>query len=178
MIILVDMDGVIADFETGLLNRFKETHPDKQYVPLEKRTNFYVDEDYPEEMRNLLREIYRGKGFYFSLPPVPGSLEVLTELQSQEEVFICTSPLSIYEHCVPEKYQWVDHYLGKSWVRRLILTKDKTVVRGDILIDDRPEVTGITSPSWEHVLYSQPYNQQVSSKRRLTWQDWREVLKC
>jgi len=139
---------------------------------------FYAEEDYPNDLQDLLREIYRGKGFYFSLPPIPGSLEALAELQSQHGVFICTSPLSIYENCVLEKYQWVDYYLGKKWVRKLILAKDKTVVRGDILIDDRPEVTGVVTPVWEHVLFDQPYNRNVRDKRRITWDSWRQTLKC
>ena len=39
-----------------------------------------------------------------------------------------------------EKYQWVEKYLGKSAVSQLMLTKDKTIVHGDILIDDKPMI--------------------------------------
>jgi hypothetical protein len=46
-IILIDMDGVIADFELEILNRFKRRYPDKKHVPLEERTqSFYVQEEY------------------------------------------------------------------------------------------------------------------------------------
>ena len=33
MRILIDMDGVIADFEGEFLRRWKETHPDKEFIP-------------------------------------------------------------------------------------------------------------------------------------------------
>lgn len=110
-------------------------------------------------------------------PPIEGGLEALCALASQGQmVFICTSPLSQYDPCVLEKYQWVDRHLGKDWVRRVILTPDKTMVKSDFLIDDKPEITSVATPSWEHILYTQPYNQQITSKRRLTWQNWRAVL--
>jgi hypothetical protein len=41
---------------------------------------------------------------------------------------------------------------------------------------DRPDVRGTHTPSWEHILYTQPYNQHIKSKRRLTWESFRNVL--
>ena len=32
--------------------------------------------------------------------------------------------------------------MGKDWCSRLILTKDKTIVAGDLLFDDKPKITG------------------------------------
>ena len=61
-------------------------------------------------------------------------------------------------------------------IDRIILTRYKTLVVGDILIDDRPELTGIKSPTWEHVLFDQPYNKAVTGKRRLNWQNYQKVL--
>lgn len=104
-------------------------------------------------------------------------LEALTEMsEKSKEVFICTNPLSKYENCVLEKYRWVDDHLGKEWIKRIIVTKDKTIIRGDILIDDKPEIKGVETLSWEHIIFTQPYNLSVNSKRRLTWQNWKSVL--
>jgi 5'-nucleotidase len=77
---------------------------------------------------------------------------------------------------VLEKYEWVDQHLGLAWVDRIVLTRDKTLVNGDILIDDRPQIEGAAKPTWEHVLYDQPYNRSETGKRRLTWANWRTVL--
>jgi len=38
--------------------------------------------------------------------------------------------------------EWVKQHLGESAVRRMILTHDKTMVNGDLLIDDRPSIKG------------------------------------
>lgn len=177
MIILVDMDDVIADFNKGFLDKWKEKYPDKPYVPLEEITTFHFEESYPEELRPLIKDIYRAPGFIKSLEPMEGGLEALKELEKLvDNVFICTSPLKSYTNCVLEKYEWVDMYLGKEWVNKIVLTRDKTLVNGDILIDDNPKIKGALTPKWEHVLYSQPYNKNETSKRRLTWKNWKEVL--
>ena len=40
------------------------------------------------------------------------------------------------------QYEWVQRYLGRSFMQRLILTRDKTIVNGDLLIDDLPVIKG------------------------------------
>ncbi len=178
MRILIDMDGVIADFEGEFLRRWKESHSDKKYIALEDRKGFYLREQYPQEYREFVQEIYHGPGFYRNLPPIPGALQALREIKSTaKSVFLCTSPmLPKYENCVLEKYHWVFDKLGEDWIHNIILTKDKTIVKGDILIDDMPEINGLEKPEWEHVLYDQPYNRNVNGKRRLTWKNWQEVI--
>ena len=48
--------------------------------------------------------------------------------------------------------------MGEDWIKRIILTKDKTIINADMLVDDRPQIQGATIPSWEHIIYDQPYN--------------------
>jgi 5'-nucleotidase len=176
MRILVDMDGVIADFDGEFLQRYRRRYPDKLYYPFEQRTEFYVKDQYPEELKPLVAEILLEPTFFRDMMPMDGAMEALLEMEAVGlEVFICTSPFTTYQNCVLEKYQWVESYLGSEWVNRIILTKDKTLVRGDILIDDKPEITGVDVPNWEHILYDRPYNQGVK-KRRLTWKNWKDVL--
>ncbi len=178
MIISIDMDGVIADFEKGFLNKFKEKYPEEKYIPLDKRTTFYMEDQYPENLRELIKSIYIEPNFFKTLPIILGSLEALTEIEKLgHNVIICTSPLSKYENCVLEKYQWIENNFGKEWIKKIVLTKDKTIIKSDLLIDDRPEIKGIHNPVWEHIIYEQPYNSKENSKRRLNWGNWKSVLK-
>ncbi|MCC7450787.1 MAG: 5'-3'-deoxyribonucleotidase [Anaerolineae bacterium] len=177
MIILVDMDGVIANFESNFLKQWREQYPGHPYIPLEERVGFYVEEQYPADIKHLVAGLFRAPNFYRTNPPIPGGLQALNEMRDMgHEVFICTSPLTEYQNCVLEKYEWVDQHLGLAWVDRIVLTRDKTLVNGDILIDDRPHIDGAAKPTWEHVLYDQPYNRSETGKRRLTWDNWRTVL--
>ena len=177
MRILVDMDGVITDFDQEFLQRWRNRHPDKFYIPLEQRTVFYVRDEYPEELKALVSEILLESSFFEEMAPVPGAKEALEEMDAMGwEVFICSSPMSIYGNCVLEKYKWVETFLGPAWVKKLILTKDKTIIQADYLIDDKPQVKGLESePIWEHILYDRPYNRDTN-KRRITWENWKDVI--
>ena len=169
-IVLVDMDNVIADFDGAVEQELGVN------LKLDSRTSFYMEDAYPE-LREAIIEIYSKNSFFLNMSPILGSLEALTEMEKLGHlVFICTSPLTRNPNCASDKLAWVMKHLGRAWVDRLIIGKDKTVIRGNILIDDRPEVTGLVVPSWEHVFFDRSWNRDVKGKRRLTWDNWREIL--
>jgi 5'-nucleotidase len=171
------MDGVVADFEAWFLEGWRKQHPDKTPVALEERNTFYLTDQYPQEHRSLVHQIYSAPKFFRNIPPIKGSIEALHEMDKMGlQVLICTSPLKRYQHCVPEKYEWVEAQLGKAWTGRVIMTRDKTIVRADYLIDDNPDIRGLDTPTWEHIIYDQPYNRHITDKRRLTWDNWKAVL--
>lgn len=177
MLILLDQDGVLADFEHAFLTAWKARHPDIAPVEYADRTSFYILENYPAELRPLATAIYTAPGFIRNLPPVPGALNAVKELLALGmDVRICTSPLSQFENCVAEKYLWVEQHLGRDATNRLILTKDKTLVQGDLLIDDKPEIHGAVRPRWKHILFDAPYNRHVTDRPRINWANWRNVL--
>ncbi|XP_016141622.1 5'(3')-deoxyribonucleotidase, mitochondrial [Sinocyclocheilus grahami] len=128
--------------------------------------------------------IWESKNFFIDLEPLPGGVEAVKEMSEMEntDVFICTSPIKHYSYCPYEKYAWVEKHLGSEFLEQIILTRDKTIVTGDILIDDKPDILGVEpNPSWEHVLFTACHNKHLPpnlSQRRLqSWaDDWRGVL--
>ncbi|XP_065549354.1 5'(3')-deoxyribonucleotidase, cytosolic type [Lathamus discolor] len=185
--VLVDMDGVVADFEGSVLRGFSARFPAEPRVELAARSGFSVREQYRGLRRDLaakVASVYESPGFFLGLDPIPGALEALQEMirMQDTEVFICTSPLRNYEHCVLEKYKWVEKHLGPEFVERIILTRDKTIVSADLLFDDKDTITGAEpNPSWEHILFTCCHNRhiqlQAPRRRLLSWaDDWKGIL--
>ena len=40
------------------------------------------------------------------------------------------------------QYAWVEKHFGPDFLEQMVLTRDKTVVSADLLIDDRVDITG------------------------------------
>lgn len=177
MRILIDQDDVMADFNGYFVEVYRQRHPDMFYVPADQVKEFKLTQNYPEDLRGLVEDICREPGFFANLPPMEGALEAILELsKTPNEIFICTAPYLANPTCTDDKLYWIGKHLGKGWKNRTIITSDKTVVQGDMLIDDKPEITGVQTPIWEQVLYTQPYNLHITDKRRVTWKDWKSVL--
>lgn len=177
MLILIDMDDVLTDFDGEFYRKWNEVHPDKHITPPEERKKFYLMEESPKEYEELIRGIYTAPGFVKSLPEIPGSIDAVKEIASLgHTIFFCTTPLNMYYNCVKEKYEWIEEHIGFEWTKKIILTKDKTLVQGDVLIDDNPEIKGNVKPVWEHIVFDKPYNKHTNHVKRMTWKNYKEVL--
>lgn len=175
-ILLIDMDGVTCDWVRRIVSMFEAKYPDRKMLPYEELTQFYIETMHPPEWSEDIREVMNGKGFYHSLEPIPGAIESLKDIEENcldfIDPFICSSPSVAtgrnYSHS--DKVRWVNDHLGSFWAHRLILTKDKTLVRGHILIDDKPKIEGAMTPTWQHLVYAQPWNEE--HQVRFTWDGW------
>eukprot|EP00747_Dinoflagellata_sp_TGD_P197251 gnl/TRDRNA2_/TRDRNA2_68411_c0_seq1.p2 gnl/TRDRNA2_/TRDRNA2_68411_c0~~gnl/TRDRNA2_/TRDRNA2_68411_c0_seq1.p2 ORF type:complete len:134 (-),score=11.58 gnl/TRDRNA2_/TRDRNA2_68411_c0_seq1:445-846(-) len=94
-VILVDMDGVLCDFEAHFLHKWREAHPDRQWIPTEQRQSHYVDMD-PSGVYDTGRShaIITSPGFYETMPPIAGAVEALLQMDAEPglKVRICTAP--------------------------------------------------------------------------------------
>lgn len=177
-VLLVDMDGVLCDWYARILERLQGTYPFAPRIPHELITEFYVDKCYPDEWKETVASLSDAPNFYNSIPPIEGAVAAMKEVQALVEsgdidAFVLTAPSLTSDNfcCHSEKIQWVDKHLGSFWTKRVVISKDKTLVRGHLLIDDKPEITGVMTPSWTQILYTQPYNSSVQGQH-FTWKDW------
>ena len=79
MLILVDQDGVLADFEHRLYQTWQQATPTHEHpgVAPHERRHFYAKDDYPEHLRDAVQRIYTAPGFFRNLPPIDGALDAL-----------------------------------------------------------------------------------------------------
>lgn len=176
MIVLVDQDGVLADFSGYFYTLWGLTYPDHSISQQANERSSLLMRSYPVSTRKTFAPIH-SKHFFRDLPPVSGALAGISQIVlAGHEVFICTSPVTDHKFCLTEKQEWVEEHLGPWFARRLIITQDKTLVHGDVLIDDKPVVEGLVTPRWVHMMFDAPYNRHIKTPHRVNWNTCLEAL--
>lgn len=107
-----------------------------------------VDYDKGFDARRAEQEFPQSKeGFWYNLEPLPGAIESFNYLFEKYDVWILTRPSFHNLNCYTEKAKWVRDNFGFEAQKKTILCGDKSLVKGDFLIDDhhkdgQPEFEG------------------------------------
>ena len=108
--IFIDMDGVIADFESAA-----EAEALVKGVTKLSRPDLFVN--------------------YRNLDVIEGAIEAVAKLNADHEVFIASTPPWTRPEVWGHKREWIGEHFPYL-KRRIILTHRKDLLIGDILIDD------------------------------------------
>lgn len=174
-LIIVDMDGVIADWGTGYGEALDTWGDAASGIPRHKdQRSFDLTEGLTPLEKRIVADTMMSMR-YITLPVIPGAIKALRSMVKHgHDVVICTSPWLPNKRCAQDKIDWIEGKLGKGWSERMIITKDKTMVVGDYLVDDKPKISGRFKPGWKHVMFSQPYNKDIDNGLRLdSWANWK-----
>lgn len=132
-IVYVDMDNVLVDFPHGIEQLSEETK--KKY-------------------EGDLDEV---PGFFADLPPIEGAIEAFHKLSEQYETYILSTAPWENPSAWIDKLLWVKQHLPEAGYKRLILSHNKHLNRGDYLIDDR-KANGVSEFPGEHIHFGkEPY---------------------
>jgi 5'-nucleotidase len=112
MIVYIDMDDVLCDYTTAFKNAIEDTpsiaFPQSQY------------------------------GFYANLAPITGAIESVKKLINSElfDPYILTAPSTRNPFSYTEKRVWIEKHFGLEFTEKLIISPNKGLLKGDLLIDD------------------------------------------
>lgn len=109
-VIYIDMDGVLCDYGKNY-RKYKTKFPEIVY---------------PQSQY----------GFFLELEPLPGALDAIMRLSMLYDVWILTAPSIQNPMSYAEKNYWVRKYLGDEYTKKLIMCPNKSLLKGDYLIDD------------------------------------------
>jgi 5'-nucleotidase len=173
-VVLLDQDGPLADFDAAIDEILLSLGLDSDIL---QRTTWHTSQDiercYGLKAARAVQDSVHADGFFRTLPVKAGSVAAVHMLeQAGCEVFVCTAPSLLNSSCSSDKMLWIAEHFP-SLRRKVVVSKDKTLVRGHALIDDKPEVVGALTPVWQHVLFETPGNAHVAAEVSLA--SWDEV---
>lgn len=171
-VILLDIDGVCADFITPVLEAVYEITgiaydvSDVTGWDIAKSLNLSVQD------AGFLDDRISERYFCSHLQLYPGALEGVQELRKFADVYAVTSPFDS-EHWMREREVWLQQNLDFSR-ENIIFTSAKHLVNGNVLIDDKTS----TVIKWETAntykstgfVFSRPWNSPDPFERRFS--DW------
>ena len=122
-ILFLDMDNVIVDFMSGVAKL------DQKVLDAHKKIHG----------ESNLDEI---DGVFGLMEPLPGAIESVLELSEIFDTYILSSSPWLNPSAWSDKLSWVHTYFGQEpgtpMYKRVILSHNKHLARGDFLVDDRP----------------------------------------
>lgn len=172
--VLLDVDGVLADFLTPSLKVIESVTGEP--VPPEYLTEWDFMRHYDKETSKKFYDIFKSEGWCFNLEVYPGAVEAVKELRGYADVYFVTSPMH-GRHWAFERTEWLDKHFG---ARRdhVVHTNAKYLCVGDVLVDDKPSHIiewELSHPKGTGLLWNQPYN-KYDVPRMLRAHDWFTVL--
>jgi len=171
-VVLLDMDGALINWDKGFLLKWSDR------APLDRSKSYFIEKCVSPEYAKQAEQIFLAKGFFENLEPMDGALQAIKEMEREGlKLYICTTPVKHSKYCAQEKLNWVREHLGEAWLDRVLLCQDKTMVAGDLLIDDKPyEYLSPggkhTTATWKQIIFDAPYNRQLRLPRMFKWCDW------
>lgn len=89
-------------------------------------------------------------GFFETLELVEGAEKAVRFLAARFDVYILSTPQWSNPNSWMEKRLWIENYFGDLLHKRLILSHNKGLLKGDYLIDDRV-ANGVENFEGEHI---------------------------
>lgn len=172
-IVLVDMDGPLADFDRHFWERCVERGFTFDCDGPEFQQHRYFTEHLPDRReRKAARVMVDAAGWFRHLPVTPGAQEGVERLlDAGLNVWVCTKPLEANPTCHSDKHAWIVKHFP-ALTERLILAPNKAMVRGAVLLDDAPKPEWFPAAEWTPVIFPAPFSaDQFPGLHRWTWGD-------
>lgn len=175
--IILDVDGVVADFVGHTLTLLGELAPPGGR---EAFTAWDMVSVMSPEARAVCTHGWRQPGWCASMPTLPDAQNAVDRLSLRADVVWATAPMTHAPHWMHERAGWLERVFAAD-PRSIVFTHDKAHVWGDVFVDDKPEnVDGWADTHRDgfSILWTAPYNREWTSRHPNTMRaiGWRDVF--
>lgn len=146
--LLLDVDGVLADFVSGALRVLRDISGDT--IDPNTITTWEMFDSIQESHKHYREAVYhdlKGPGGCSSLPVYSGAQEGVARLRELCDVTIVTSPFYGSKTWMHERERWLEQHFGIHH-HDIIHADKKFRVHGDVFVDDKPSHLHAWSDYW------------------------------
>lgn len=167
--VLLDMDGVLFEWEDFFVQTWREMFPHLPTRDAGQRSDYDLFADLSDDEVEAMLKVMDALS-YHRIPVADGAVRAVSALaDAGADLGVCSAPWLTNPTCASEKLTSVHQHFGIELAKATVLTRDKTLVFGDILVDDKPEIHGMRDPSWRHIYFTQTYNRGLPGHRIDSW---------
>lgn len=177
-VLLLDQDGPLAEWDHRWWDLVELFGMDAGGADRHTQQARYATNHLSERDAMIMAWIADNSYWYHDLPITDGAVEGVKELQQHFDVWVCTKPSPQNPGCFQGKADW----LGKHFpdlIDKTFMAPNKTLVIGDVLLDDAPSVGDIDQATWKPVIFTAPFNGDGSEWEKYPhwcWGDGIEML--
>ena len=150
MRIICDMDEVLADMMTPLLEQYNEKY----------EADIVIDDIVQWELPQDMIEVFKFPAFFLNLLPIPGAMDGIAWLVKWGHDVVIATNHSDSDYVAADKVLWVKEWFG-SLSHNMMIGARKDLLQGDMIIDDNPEYL-ISSPCPIKICMDRPWNRDFS----------------
>lgn len=179
MTIFVDQDNTLNDFIKPVVQHVRNWFGIKHFNLRRENCKTYhlLKYAFPRhEVDAATEEMFSIEGFWETMPIQPDAAEVMERLCRRHDVYILTCPWPTSKNCIPEKIEWVKKNLPFFNLRNMIFSCNKSLLHGDVLIDDAPHYLNSNNAKTT-IAFDYPYNRSCEADyRAATWLEIERII--
>ena len=178
--VLVDIDGVLADLHAEWLRRYNADYGDD--LTVERIHQWSMTKAVKPECGGRIYEYLNAADLYDNIPPMPGALDGVGALRDMGHTIAYVTN-SVGPAMTAGKLEWVtrhgllEHGVFVSLTAKARTKPDKSLIRGDLLIDDYDGNCADFGAA-RSILLTAPYNREASGfpNRARNWTDIVDIV--
>ena len=172
MVILIDADGVLEDLTQKWVIYLNEKYGTS--VRYEDVTEWDMTKNFPSLTREQVYGAELDDELYERLKPYDGAVQYVKKLMDDGHTVyvVTTSPYQILK--VKTEKVLLKYFPFLTW-KNVIVTSDKKLIKGDILIDDG--IHNLLGGDYLKILMSAPYNRDFDAGKNgmIRVHNWKEI---
>ena len=168
--ILVDCDNVLNNLAEAVLNYYNKDWGDN--LTINNITSYYMENFVVPQARESFYKYFYNKKVWKTILPIEEARFFLEELRENSRVYLCTKTEPAN---ATKKAKWCERKFGFNQRKDFILTPNKKMIKGDILIDDCSNNFGGQKYS---ICLDRPWNRDfvVDDITNFRAENWEEIF--